>query len=53
MLRIFESLVKICFNTNSAVNLQDLTAFAGHVMILRRFLHYVAHKCYDVTDVCN
>jgi len=53
MLRILESLVKRCFNTNSAVFLQDLTEFADHLMMLRRFLHCVANKCSDVTGICN
>jgi len=53
MLDILESQVKICFNTNSAVNLQILTAIADHLMIVPQVLHYVAHKCSDVTDVCN
>jgi hypothetical protein len=53
MLRILESQVKICFNTNSAANLQDLIAFADHLMIVPQVLRCVAHKCSDFTDVCN
>ena len=43
----------MCFNTNSAVNLQDLTAFADHLMMLGRFFQCVAQKSSVVTDVCN
>jgi len=51
VLHIPESQVKISFNTNGAVNLQILTAFADHLMIVPQVC--VAHKCSGVTDVCN
>ena len=44
---------KMCFSTNSAVNLQDLTAFGEHLMMLGRFLQCIARKCSVVADVCN